>query len=233
MTRSAGRRAFPTLSSWARRPRGSALVLTMLVLLVLTALGMTAMHSVGRSLNQSGAYRVRTQAEGLTNAALVYTSYDVGKKAKDYWRRMTDDQAHGLKDLGSAERLAKAQRGYYLVLTQDPTVTQRPFAALNASGETGLLAAGGAGGTAIKSFERKFESSGGVAGTQFSVVIRDPIEGPTAPSYGQEGMCFKKVTIASRSLVGNPLAGWEGAGMVASRRAASEAYIGPVACGAR
>lgn len=233
MTRFPARPSTPSLSRWLQRPRGSALILTMLVLLVLTALGMTAMHSVGRSLTQSGAYRVRAQAEGLTNAALVYSSYDVGKKAKDYWRRMTDDQAYGLKDLGSSQRLARAQRGYYLVLTQDPSATQRPFSAINVGGETGLLAAGTNSGATIKSFEQKFEPAGGAAATQFSVVVRDPIEGPTAPSYGQDGMCFKKVTIASRALVGNPLAAWEGAGMVASRRAASETYIGPIACGAR
>jgi Tfp pilus assembly protein PilX len=215
------------------RPRGSALILTLLILLVLTGLGMTALHSVGRSLHQSGAYRVRTQAAGLANAAVVYTAAQVGQNAEHYLKDLTQTQAADFASLSAASSLKAAQRGAYITLTQDPSAaaTELAFPDIVAGNETGLLAAGTASGATVSSFEGGI-GSGSAPASRFSIIIRDLIEGPPVPGYGRK-FCFMKVTIAGRALVGNPGEGWEGAGMVGSKRAAVETYIGPWSCGAR
>lgn len=206
------------------RPTGSALVMTLLVMLVLTALGMTAFHSVGRSLSQSGTYRVRAQASGLAAAALTYTSNDIGYRAKDYWERMNRDQQRIVRgeELEAGDRLENARIGPYLRLNQFPSATERPFPELPDEG-SGLLAT-----ETVNSFESGFEGGSG-----FSIMLRDPIEGPAAVGYGADNFCFKKVTIAANASLGDSDAGWDGSGMVGSKRNATESYIGPIPCGAR
>lgn len=217
--------------SWVQKPRGSALILTMLVLLVLTGLGMTAMHSAGRSLKQSGAYRVRAQASGLANAAVLYTSHQAGKHAQNYWSEMNREQnsAYALPTSGS--RIEKARRGAYLQLTQEPSGSDaiRSFKDIDIPGESGLLAGGSESGLLINSFESDARGSGV---SQFSSVIRDPIDGPAAPGAG-ESSCYKRVTVASRAMLGDPSDRQNSAGMLGNKRAVIETYIGPIDCGAR
>lgn len=220
-------------AAWARKPRGSALILTLLVLLVLTGLGMTAMHSVGRSLKQSGAYRVRAQASGLANAAVLYTSHQAGKHAQNYWSEMNREQnvAFGTPGTTTGSRIEQARRGAYLELTQEPSGSgaRRAFKDIDIPGETGLLAAGSDSGLSIHSFETDSRGSGI---SQFTSVIRDPIDGPAAPGAG-ESSCYKRVTVASRAMLGDPSASGLAAGVRGTKRAAVETYIGPIDCGAR
>lgn len=218
------------LLEWLQRPRGSALILTLLVLLVLTGLGMTATHSVGRSLNQSGAYRVRAQASGLANAAVLYTSSQAGKHAQKYWREMNNEQNKGYL-ASSATRIEQSRRGAYLKLVQQPSGSGgvRAFTDIDIPGETGLLAAGSTGSLSIGSFE---SDSRGSDQSQFISVVRDPMDGPAAPGAG-ESSCYKRVTVASQAMLGDPSTSVTGGGNLGNRRAVVETYIGPIDCGAR
>jgi|GEM_PF-2899039 len=215
---------------WLQKPRGSALILTLLVLLVLTGLGMTAMHSVGRSLNQSGAYRVRAQASGLANAAVLYTASQAGKHAQNYWSEMNNEQNRGYAASGST-RIEQSRRGAYLKLAQQPSGSDavRAFSDIDIPGETGLLAAGSKAALSIGSFE---SDSRGSDKSQFISVIRDPMDGPAAPGAG-ESSCFKRVTVASQAMLGDPGTSVTGGGNLGNRRAVVETYIGPIDCGAR
>lgn len=209
---------------WLADEQGSALILTMLVLLVLTGLGMLAMRNTRASLQQSGAYRVRAQATGLSEAATGYTAYMAGKDASGFWAMMRSPQLHEFQKTTSTvtSRQAEARRGAYLHLKQRSKDGDKVFPKVTASDEeTGLLTDG-----ANPSFERREASS------QFEVVLRDPMDGPPAAGYG-ENYCFKKITVVSRGLVGEPSHDWSGSGMVADKRSAIETYIGPIECGAQ
>lgn len=212
-----------TTRTWLADQQGSALILTMLVLLVLTGLGMLAMRNTRASLQQSGAYRVRTQATGLAEAATGYTAYLAGKDASGFWAMMQSPQVTTLSQLADAtSRQAEARRGAYLHLKQKAGTTDNIFPNVAASAEeTGLLTDGSA-----PSFEKRESAS------RFEVVLRDPMDGPPAAGYG-ENYCFKKVTVVSRGLIGEPSADWTGSGMVADKRTAVETYIGPIECGAQ
>ncbi len=212
---------------WVGRRRGSALILTMLILLVLSALGMMALRSVSQSVQQSGAYRVRTQADGMSEAAVEYASAQAGNDAKTFWSMMNSAQGNASReaidaDSSLADRKSLTRRGAFLELTQRPgtgTDIETDFEHLDTTDtETGLLGSG--------SFEAAEDH------TQFSVIIRDPLDGPPAPGYGEQ-YCFKKVTIASRALVGQPDRDWTGSGMMAESRHGMETFIGPIECGAQ
>lgn len=212
-----------------RRQHGSALILTMLILLVLTGLGMVAMHDVHRSVRQSGTYRVRTQAAGLSEAALNYTAFQTSESADKFWDMMNKPQSHAIgSTTDSTARLSNARRGAYIKMQQQAGASSgQAFPGLSDATETGLLTDG-----SHPSVESGFISpSESIAKSKFAVVIRDPIDGPPAPGYG-DGWCYKKVLIASRAMVGEPSADWSGSGMVADKRNAIETYIGPVQCGA-
>ncbi len=212
-------------SRWLARRRGSALVLTMLILLVLSGLGMVAMRDISRSLHQSGAYRVRTQADHFSEAAAEYATADASTDAASFWSMMESSNENNVSSHASSTASQKAQEelGGYVLLTQQSggSGSTDQFEALTSTAdESGLLNDSG---------HASFEAS--EPSTQFAVIFRDPMDGPPAPGYGDK-YCFKKVTIASRALVGQPNRTWKGAGMMAEKRNGIETLIGPIECGA-
>lgn len=222
--------AGPHISRWLARRRGSALILTLLILLVLTALGMVALRDVGRSVQQSGAYRIRSQADTFSEAAVDYASVYAGNNADRLYEDMQLAQLGGLQDVqgdstvSSSDRFesrtAMARLGPHIVLEQDPgEKTQFGDLDTMSGTETGLVSGGD---------KNSFESS--EEDVEFSVVFRNPIDGPAIPGY--DSNCrYKKITIASRGRVGKPDRDWEGAGMVGEMRHGIEAFVGPINCG--
>jgi hypothetical protein len=211
------------MKPWLQQARGSALILTMLILLVLSAIGMVALADVGRSVKQSGVYRVRAQAQNFSEAAAEYVVRDSGERADAYWNMMERGQMNSLDGMAIGNRLATSRRGAFVRLDRDRDGTGH-FNDLRADtdwGETGLLTNG---------TKSSFEAREGAS--EFSVIIRDPLDGPPAPGYSDR-YCFKKVTIASRGFVGEPDPEWTGAGMMAERRNAVETFIGPIECGSQ
>lgn len=219
-----------TLTGWLARERGSALILTILILLVLTGLGMVALKNVANSVQQSGAYRVRAQADTFSEAAVDYASVYAANSADKLYEDMQLGQVGAFNDpdndeetdatATSDQRIAMERVGPHLVLHQKPG-EKIQFGDLDTQSDTvtGLVSGG-----SVKSFEAMEDN------VQFSVVFRNPIDGPAIPGFDSECR-YKKVTIASRGRVGKPDNKWEGAGMFGEKRHGIEVFIGPINCG--
>jgi hypothetical protein len=207
---------------WLKMQRGSALILTMLILLVLSGLGMVALRSTTRGLQQSGAYRVRTQANTFSEAAAEYSGAMASKDAATFWGMMRSAHDNSMDGLSVADRQTAHAIGPHIQLHQKSGTTAEQvsdFEGMNpTTTATGLFSA--------DSFEE------GETGSEFEVIFRDPLDGPPAPGYG-ENYCFKKVTITSRAVVGTADRTWNGAGMMGEKRNSIETFIGPIECGAR
>lgn len=220
-----------------RSERGSALILVMMILLVLSAVGMVALRDVSRTVQQAGAYRVQSQARTFSDSAAQYATKRAGDDAKSFWQMMTSSHVNDLSELGSGDRMGTARLGAYAKLTQRPgdsTTKETDFPELHTTtDETGLFY--NDANSAAVSFETKENQAAAddsVKNTSFTVVLRDPIDGIPAPGYSSN-YCFKKVTVASRARVGKIDPEWEGSNMIAEERTVSEALIGPVECGAQ
>lgn len=217
---------------WWKSSRGSALILTLLILLVLSALGMMALRDVSRSSQQSGVYRMRVQAQSFADSVAQFMSQETGDEADTYWARMKAQQQGESKQLRDddktelEDRMAGARRGYYTTLTQKGESGEQglfPDYFTPDDGETGLFWDENLG---LRSFESREDYS------EFGVVIRDPIDGPRMPGY-DENFCFKKVNVATRGYIGDEVREWDGASRMADRRSVVEALIGPIDCGSR
>lgn len=218
------------LTGWLARERGSALILTILILLVLSGLGMVALRNVASSVQQSGAYRVRAQADTFSEAAVDYASIYAGNSAERLYEDMQLAQAGRINDpdndtstnktATAGVRASMGRVGPHLVLHQRPG-EKIQFGDLDTKSDTvtGLVSGGSA-----NSFEHVEK------GAEFSVVFRNPIDGPAIPGYDSECR-YKKVTIASRGRVGKPDKKWEGANMFGEKRHGIEVFIGPINCG--
>jgi hypothetical protein len=198
------------------------LILTMLILLVLTGLGMVALRSTTRSVQQSGAYRVRTQANTFSEAAAEYSAALASKDAATFWGMMRSAHDNSLDGLSMSDSQKSHAIGPYIKLRQkagDTANRKSDFEGMEPTETTtGLFG------------DDSFEV--GETGAEFSVIFRDPLDGPPAPGYG-ENFCFKKVTITSRARIGTPDRTWGGSGMTGEKRNSIEAFIGPIECGAR
>ncbi|MFW5966801.1 MAG: hypothetical protein ACOCV2_04740 [Persicimonas sp.] len=210
-------------------PTGSALILALLIMLVLSAIGMLALHDVAASNKQSGVYRMRTQAQNMADGAAEFVGQESGANADEYWALMQkqhEGQIENLSDQDNMEmdsRMQETVRGSYVRLNQRADDGYQGHFAdyfLPSEDETGLL-----GGSGSRSFESREDYS------EFGLVLRDPIEGPSVPGY-DEKFCFKKVTLATRGHLSQEPNGDEMVSM-AERRNGVEAYIGPIDCGSR
>jgi hypothetical protein len=211
------------LRDWLGREQGSALILTMLILLVLTAVGMVALKDVARTVQQSGVYRVRTQSETFTEAVSEFVSKRAGDNAEGYWNKMETELQGNLRGGTISDQDAASDRGAFMVLTQTDA-SSGDLSVLGSSGtETGLFYEDAQG-------KASFEQSPNEDTHDFRVILRDPMDGIPVPGYSSE-FCFKKVTIATESTVGQADPEWNKANMVANSQSGGEVLIGPIDCG--
>ena len=213
----------PTLGDWLGRQRGSALILTMLILLVLTAVGMVALRDVARTVQQSGVHRVRTQSETFTGAVSEFVSKRAGDNAAGYWNKMESDFDEDLGLATASDRDARNDMGAMMVLSQD-TASSGDLGVLgNSTVETGLFYESSVD-------KASFEQSPNEDTHNFRVILRDPMDGIPVPGYSDQ-YCFKKVTIATETTVGQGDPEWNKSNMIASSQSGSEVLIGPIDCG--
>jgi hypothetical protein len=213
----------PTPRELVESRQGSALILTMLILLVLTAVGMVALRDVARTVQQSGVYRVRTQSETFTEAVSEFISKRAGDNAEGYWKKMESDFDGQMGGLSGTDRLARNDMGAMMQLSQD-TADTGPLGVLGASTEeTGLFYEDSVG-------KASFEQAPNEGTQNFRVILRDPMDGIPVPGYSDK-YCFKKVTIATESTVGQADPEWTRANMVATSQSGAEVLIGPMDCG--
>jgi hypothetical protein len=211
--------------------RGSALVLVLLILLALSAIGMVALKNVTGSLNQSGQFRARSNAQALADAATRFMGTRFGNNPKRILQAM--EQAQDLEREGSISRTsgkysgssaAIERRGKFLNLEQKPGETTDFDDVLTSSTagdlqETGLLYDG---------THPSFESKEG--GAQFEVIIRDTLSGFPAPGSGDE-YCLTRVIIAARGEVGPRDSDWTEPRQTGVGTGIFEAMVGPTDVG--
>ena len=212
-----------------RGERGSALILVLLILLALSAIGMLALQDVTRSIQQSGQFRVRTTASTFSDAVAQFMHKRLGDKASQYWNMMKTGQEFDMSGTGStkmANRKQVATQGGWIKLQQIPGHSddkKRDFDNIlgSSSDETGIFTGGS---STVSSFELNEK------GTQFEVVIRDPVDGIPVPGYSDK-FCFKKMTVATRTQVGDMQDSWTRPRQVAEGRTMFEGLVGPMECG--
>lgn len=211
--------------------RGSALVLVLLILLALSAIGMIALKGVTRSLDQSGQFRARSNAQSLADAATRFMGMRFGNNPKRILEGM--EQAQDLEREGSISRAsggysgssaAVERRGKFLKLEQKPGGTTDFDDVLTSSTagnlrETGLLYDG---------TNPSFESKEG--GAQFEVIIRDTLSGFPAPGSGDE-YCLTRVVIAAQGSVGPRDEDWSEPRQTGVGTGIFEAMVGPTDVG--
>jgi hypothetical protein len=206
------------------KPRGAALILAMLVMLVLSGLGLIALYSVTDSVWQSGSYRARTQANLFSDSVLTFALYRAGDRAPEELRKLAYETEKRFEAAGNdqAQRVAALQRGgYHISSSSGDGAGQTNLSNLF---EGGFFAADSAGGTT--SFEKTPNSP-----SAYRYIIRDPMEGPSVEGYSSN-FCFKKVTLASQARIGDFDAN-DSRNVVALGSNLVESWIGPVNCGSR
>lgn len=234
-----------------RHERGAALIAALMLSMVLSAIGVMSLQSTLRSLNQSGNYRMRRQAQVASDSAVQFVSQRVGNSAQVYWRFMQETQRRDSFGVAGANARESIDRGAFMVV--DAQTYQQTGNLLNAASgtrETGLFSRD----AATVSHEAGLTTKNAF----FQVMLRDPIEGPPAPGYSQD-YCFKKLTFFSKYVYGdfrpdgvaaganstfeNPVGQvanvvsdsneWSRPTLSAMGRNGLESYIGPIECGAR
>lgn len=208
---------------WLGAEGGSALILVMLILLVLTAVGMVALRDVARTVQQSGVYRVRAQSETFTGSVSEFVSERAGTYAKDYWNEMQKGLENDMGVATGTERDARNDMGAMMTLSQDTGSTGEMGMLGNSTAETGLFYEDSVS-------KASFEQAPNEDTHDFSVILRDPMDGIPVPGYSSQ-FCFKKITIATDATVGQADDEWKKANMVASTQSGSEVLIGPLDCG--
>lgn len=231
-----GKRSIEQARGLLARKKGSALILTMLILLVLTALGMVALRDVARTVQQAGSFRVRAQAETFAGAVSEFMTKRAGDNANGYWKKMQSDfdgdmwgqsqGGGGVQQVSQIERDARNDMGAMMVVTQDDSGTGDLDVLDESTEETGLFY------DQDQQSKASFEQGYGEDTHEFEVVFRDPLDGIPVPGYSSQ-FCFKKVYVATQTNVGRADPDWDNASMVATRQAGSEILIGPVDCGSQ
>jgi hypothetical protein len=232
------------------RPRGSALILVVLLTLILAATSIVALRDVARSTRGSAVYRTRAQAQ-LTSDGASRTYADwLGRYAgtlikgikkgergeendgSDDWTDVFGGRHDGAIDLdgdGTASfeerKRSLAVRGPVLVFTDDELGEDCPAPCTQLLVNSGVVAGDDETGLfRTDDGETTFETR---RNSQFRVVTRDLVDGPPAPWYG-EGTCYKKALVAADAQVGLVDPDWSKSNNVASSRHGIEAFVGPV-----
>lgn len=232
-----------TLRRLRRHQTGSALILVLLISLVLSAFGIVALRDIAIGTHQSAAFRVRTQAGQLSNAASTAFAMRAGNKAEEYldlvkkssYRTESGASMDGMYGVDTNaggglldQRKAYATHGGFIVFTPELFNTASAgdfFPGRDAGGavqsnETGLFRPNISG---IRSFEARDP-------TEWEVVMRNVSEGFPAPGYSDR-FCFRRATIAANAKVGEHLDNWNEPTNVGLGIHANEVFLGPVPCG--
>ena len=225
---------------WLRKQQGAALVLTLLIMLVLSALGLVAMRATNDSAAFTSMQRLHSQAKSLSEGTLQLGVMRSGSQASAYRQQLQSMAGQNIapndSEVGNADSLRR--RGGYLRFTTDyefeedegvvtfSGLSQADRAIQDANGPVTNFFDGRSG--FVDAVEAERDAS-------YSYIVRDMTLGPRVEGFGDE-FCFVIVTIGSRSNIGNvDLSG----GLDASERARrpqalgrnlKRTMIGPVEC---
>ncbi len=202
--------------------RGATLVLVLLVMLGISAMAVTALNSVSRSVEHSGVFRVRTQASQLSSSVASVADMIVGSRAKSIDQADVDvilavrNRGGSLGDTPLNINTATTATDYTSVYSQnffDPL-----FQGAGADTE-GLIADPA---NSAKSFEDSLEDS------TFSVAIERSYR-MKPDRGGVNNQAFRRVVVYSRGQLGEFSDNWRGTQQqVGVGRHVFEAKIGPI-----
>jgi hypothetical protein len=181
--------------------RGATLVLVLLVMLGISALSVMALNSVSRSVEQSGVFRVRTQASQLSSSVATVTNLLMGQPGVASQVKNTKADLIKLSRQGSGSYLDSPLNtgltGTYTTKYNDEFYNQLFQGA--GTGTTGLLTDPG---TSSKSFEDS------LANHSFSAALE-----PSSPMQCGRGAADKKncirVVMYTRSQLGQFSNNWK------------------------
>lgn len=225
-----------------KHQKGSALILVLLISLVLSAFGIVALRDIAIGTQQSAGFRVRTQANQISNAGVDAFSMRTGNKANHYLSILSggaygEDGTTGTTGifggnlsaatLTSSEREAYATHGGFvffddasintsaagLQLLPGATAAAAPY-----ENETGLFTTPG-----FNSFEARDP-------TEWRVILRNVSAGFPAPGYSDR-YCFRRGTVAASAQVGTHDPNWDQPTNVGLGIHATEVFLGPIPCG--
>ncbi len=171
----------------ARRPQGAALIAVLLLTLVLSAIGLMAMQNTFHSMNLAGNFRLRRQAMEASNAATVFVATRVGDRPNKY-----------LGDLNASTATAYGQS------TRRNDIRSGGATLFDKAAFGGISGGGGLFEDPAIPESKSFESDDSVGTSDFSVIIRDRVQGPPSPGM-PEGCTAKKLFVASRATYDNTI----------------------------
>lgn len=202
-----------------RQQTGAALVAVLLLTMVLSAIGVLAINNTFHSMQLAGNYRLRTQAQDTSEAALTFLSVRAGDKQSTYMGILDASCENEARE--GADRARLLERGCAQVWSNADFQSQSDNLT-SLSGETGLFSESG-------NLSHESDPSQGIV--DFDVIIRDPGQGPP-PVGSDNSFCTRKIFMASRSSYGGPSvnADWDSPGRSASSMIGLEAWIGPIPC---
>jgi len=202
-----------------RQQTGAALVAVLLLTMVLSAIGVLAINNTFRSMQLAGNYRLRTQAQDTSEAALTFLSVRAGDKQSTYMGILDASCENEAREGADRQRLI--ERGCAQVWSNADFQSQSSNLT-GTSGETGLFSDGA---------ELSHESDPSQGTVDFDVIIRDPGQGPP-PVGSDNSFCTRKIFMASRSSYGdtNAVTDWDSPGSSANSMVGLEAWIGPIPC---
>lgn len=226
---------------WTNRrwtEHGAALVLVLLVMLVLSGLGLVALHTTSSSASLSGMHRLQAQSQAFSEAVNQLGVLRGGRQASAY-RAATRD-LNGEQILSDdpdptssvdTEDILRRRGGFLYFYGNAPRVD----IVANSEAEQQMLDADGNPGDLFDADDDFVDSVEARYPTDYSYVVRDMVSGPRVPGFGDD-FCFVMATIGSDANIG----GFDpDDGMDADERArqpqalgrhVTRALLGPIEC---
>ncbi len=213
-----------TKSTHPRAERGAALVLALLVMLVLSGLGLVAMHSTSEGTSLAGMHRLQSQTKSLSDSINQLGVMRSGRQAPAMDAQMKRRVA--IEATPGAMR-----RGGYVIFTTDFDVDTDNDDAITGMNDDEIALQTDGGLFSRTDFVETIDEEK----VMFRYIVRDPVMGPPVPGFSDE-YCFIGVSVGSWANMDLGPAGSDDTARARARRAQalgrnlSRAFIGPIEC---
>ncbi len=181
--------------------RGSAVLVSLLVVLALTGLGLVGLKHTTFEIRQSGNARLQKQATYTSEAGMMIAMQKVGTNGETYWRYM--NRLHRVQGVGvgaPANGNAAGDIQPEVIIGADgvPELIPRGDKPSYRFHMEQFATARGLFGSGTDDFQHRQDVNAG-----FDVVFSDPKDGPRPPGYSKD-FCFKRFTFTSLGTISEP-----------------------------